>query len=573
MVIAYSLIRFSTRGQADGDSFRRQFKPIQAFCVKHGLTLDTSLHESDVRRLGVSAFKGEQIRKGSLGKFLRLVEAGKVPRGSWLIVEEIDRLTRQIHDQAYDLCLTLMRAGITIATMMDGAVYDLEGVNSSLEKRLKLQLRLDAAHEYSLKLTERINSAWEGRREKLRAGNAPATNACAGWLRAEDGVFHEIPAHVAVMRQIIAWRHLRLGRHAIATMLNGPIPAALKPFYPDQVRVPNFRGGDGWHPSTIAALVRNTALIGLYQPRKADGTAIGEPVTGHYPRIISDEDFWRAQWGPDNRSSRGHTSKGHWNLLKGICKCGLCGRTLIGLNTGKGTFLVCSHSRLGLCANRYMMTYAPLESELLAALSLFDFSRFLNRGNPQVEKIAGLEAAIAEKTGSARGLLRNFKENTPALVTEQIASLSKEIEGLSGQLAEAKRTARIAEAMELQDAFTEFRSMVKALPGMSEGEERDTLRTRLSVELSRIIYTAIGNGTHLTILLKGIEQCRVDIQFDRSRITAFLLWVLGADEPTIISRAQLFGNTKNLVSVLHERPRHPGMFAGFVRTDSPNAAA
>src|SRR5688572_2171700 len=118
MTTAYSLIRFSTPGQADGDSFRRQNGPTYAFCEKHDLDLDTSLHESDVRRLGVSAFRGAQIRKGSLGKFIRLVEAGKVRKGSWLIVEEIDRLTRQIHDQAYDLCLTLMRKGIKIATIM-----------------------------------------------------------------------------------------------------------------------------------------------------------------------------------------------------------------------------------------------------------------------------------------------------------------------------------------------------------------------------------------------------------------------------------------------------------------------
>src|SRR5947209_4362396 len=140
MPTAYSLIRFSTKRQADGDSFRRQNAPIVVFCDNHGLTLDTSLHESDVRRLGVSAFKGEHIRKGPLGKFIRLVDAGEVPAGSWLLVEEIDRFTRQIHDKAYDVALHLMRAGITIATMMDREVYDLDGINGSLEKRLKLML-------------------------------------------------------------------------------------------------------------------------------------------------------------------------------------------------------------------------------------------------------------------------------------------------------------------------------------------------------------------------------------------------------------------------------------------------
>jgi DNA invertase Pin-like site-specific DNA recombinase len=206
MATAYSLIRFSTPGQADGDSYRRQLGLTQAFCERHDLALDKSLHESDVRRLGVSAFKGEHIRKGPLGKFIRLVDAGKVAPGSWLIVEEIDRFTRQIHDKAYDSALHLMRADITIATMMDGEIYDLAGINGSLEKRLKLMLRLDAAHEYSAKLSNRITSVWEGRREAMRAGRGKATNACAGWLKAVDGKFYEIPEHVAVMRQIIYCR-------------------------------------------------------------------------------------------------------------------------------------------------------------------------------------------------------------------------------------------------------------------------------------------------------------------------------------------------------------------------------
>ena len=35
MPIGYSLIRFSTKKQADGDSFRRQNGPTVAFCEKH----------------------------------------------------------------------------------------------------------------------------------------------------------------------------------------------------------------------------------------------------------------------------------------------------------------------------------------------------------------------------------------------------------------------------------------------------------------------------------------------------------------------------------------------------------
>jgi len=550
MPIAYSLIRFSTKEQADGDSFRRQNGPTVAFCEKHVLDLDTSLHESDVRRLGVSAFRGDQIRKGSLGKFIRLVESGKVAPGSWLLVEDIDRLTRQVHDQAYDLCLMLMRHGIKIATIMDGEVYDIENINSSLEKRLKLMLRLDAAHEYSAKLSNRIDSVWQGRREAMRAGAGIATNACPAWLQAVDGKFYERPDRVAIVKRIIAERHLGLGRQTIATRLN-------------RDGVPTFRGGDGWHPATIAVLVKNPALIGIYQPRKADGTPDGDPIEGFYPPIdgITDEDFWRAQWSPDNKLARGRKTKGLANLLAEVCHCGQCGAGLIYLNTGKGAFLTCGKARRGLCDNRYLRTYHTLESELLSALALFDFSRLLDRADPQVERIAGLEAEIATKAATVDRLLADFSASTPAAVSKRIGILSAEIEALTTELAEAKRTARIAEAHEARDAYAEFREMIERLPAMPDDDSRYQLRARIAAELRRLIESAIANQTGLTFRLRATAAWQAELIISRSTLHSLRLTAIKSGNSFSFPRDVIIGHADIA-----------GLFAGCVGQDGALAA-
>jgi DNA invertase Pin-like site-specific DNA recombinase len=549
MPVAYSLIRFSTKGQADGDSFRRQNGPTVAFCEKHGLELDTSLHESDVRRLGVSAFRGDQIRRGSLGKFIRLVDAGNVAPGSWLVVEEIDRLTRQVHDQAYDLCLTLMRRGVTLATMMDGEIYDIEKINNSLEKRLKLMLRLDAAHEYSAKLSNRIDSVWQGRREAMRAGKGRATNACPAWLEAVDGKFVKRDDRVKIIKRIIKERHLGLGRHAIASRLN-------------RDGVPTFRGGDGWHPSTIAAVVKNPALIGIYQPRKADGAPDGDPVKGFYPRIegITDEDFWRAQWGPDNKASRGQTTKGYWNLLKGLCKCGRCGRTIIGLNTGKEKFLICDAARRSLCDNADFLNYPKLEGDLLSALALFDFSRLLDRADPQIGRIAGLEAQIAAKTATVDRLLADFSAATPAAVSMRIATLSSDVEALMAELAEARRTARIAESQETRDAYAEFRAMVESLPEMPDDDRRYQLRARISAELRRLIETATALGTEMTIVLKSDAFHRFELLVSRSIVTSLQVTDIESGNSYVFPR-ELYGDAGAA-----------GLFAGYVGSETARMA-
>jgi DNA invertase Pin-like site-specific DNA recombinase len=78
MVMAFSYLRFSRSGQKWGDSLRRQLEASRAYAERHDLQLDDSL-----RDLGVSAFRGKNSATGALLRFLRLIEDGRVPRGSY----------------------------------------------------------------------------------------------------------------------------------------------------------------------------------------------------------------------------------------------------------------------------------------------------------------------------------------------------------------------------------------------------------------------------------------------------------------------------------------------------------
>ena len=92
MARAYSYLRFSTAEQMRGDSFRRQTQLAKDYAQRHGLELDTALTFND---LGVSAFRGRNARTGALGAFLVAIDDGLVPEGSLLLVESLDRVTRQ----------------------------------------------------------------------------------------------------------------------------------------------------------------------------------------------------------------------------------------------------------------------------------------------------------------------------------------------------------------------------------------------------------------------------------------------------------------------------------------------
>lgn len=116
MPTAYSYIRFSSPEQAKGDSLRRQIERSAEYARAHGLELDHSL-----RDLGVSGFKGANRHFGALARFLTLVEAAKIERGSYLLVESLDRLSREEVLKALQLFLAIIHGGITVVTLWGDA--------------------------------------------------------------------------------------------------------------------------------------------------------------------------------------------------------------------------------------------------------------------------------------------------------------------------------------------------------------------------------------------------------------------------------------------------------------------
>lgn len=104
---AYSYIRFSSAKQQSGDSVERQTKLSANYAAKHGLELDTQLNMSD---LGISAYDGANLKKGALGQFLQLVEQSRIEKGSYLLVESLDRLSRDKVMDAFSIFSDILRA-------------------------------------------------------------------------------------------------------------------------------------------------------------------------------------------------------------------------------------------------------------------------------------------------------------------------------------------------------------------------------------------------------------------------------------------------------------------------------
>jgi DNA invertase Pin-like site-specific DNA recombinase len=355
---AYSYIRFSTREQRHGSSVYRQTKQTESFANKYGL----DLQDDSYADLGVSGFRGQHAKTGALAQFIEAVEAGKIARGSWLLIESLDRLGRDQINTAFLRFQSLLDLGITIATLGDQKVFRPEKA-SDITEILSSLFSMSRAHEESMRKSQLSAAAWEKTRETVgETGKAPAKGGITPWWlqKNKNGSFSEIPERVSAIQQMFSWALEGYGSTRLAKLMTK--------YYQ------HLDTDKAWTTGVISNLTRGVNVLGNWQPKKQtigeDGVKRYEP-TGEqvklYPTIINEGLWLRVDQKRKNRDTitgRGASVKGTPNLFSGLLRCE-CG-TIIRLQ--KDSF-VCRSVEYGKhCDHRQGVSRPFFEPMLLVAL-------------------------------------------------------------------------------------------------------------------------------------------------------------------------------------------------------------
>lgn len=334
MRLAISYVRWSTPEQRLGDSKRRQVLATEEYCREHNLLLDQQLVDS-----GLSAYSGKHRREGSaLSSFLKDIETGKVPKGAVLVVESLDRLTRQAIPEALELFLGIIRSGIDIVTLIDKQWYSRETIGEVQNLMVSI-ISLWRSHEDSRHKGERVGKAWLKKRELAVEGGVPMTAACPGWIRLHkisktERCYELIPERAKKVR-LIFWLTLRgWGAQRIAKLFNRhqlpPWGVARRQWGDPKKRQPK-EDQRGWHPSYIKKILSNRAVLGEFVPHTVKDVVanqgklfkrhpVGPVLKNYYPRVISSGVFATVQ---QRRSGpRGPVGRRIANLFQGMLKDG-----------------------------------------------------------------------------------------------------------------------------------------------------------------------------------------------------------------------------------------------------------
>ena len=469
---AYSYLRFSTPEQAAGDSKRRQSDLAAKYAATHGLVLDDELTIED---LGVSAFRGRNASaEGELGAFLKAVEDGLVPRGSYLLVENLDRLSRDAIDEAQYLFLTIIRAGVTIVTLLDGKEFSRQTIKANPTEMLISMLVLMRGHEESATKSRRGKHNWLQKRVRAATDGTPMTHLTPAWIkldrpRKEGGKPVLIPERVAILRRIFKWAAQGLGQHSIAMRLN----AESVPTWGCAGRKP----GTHWGRSYIAKTLENPAVVGTFIPHKESYDEAGklhreplEPIPDYFPAVISEDLFQQVQEAQKTRSPlRGrHTGKTLHNVFAGLLRCPVCTGTMTVVHKGPGggsRKVVCTNARAGGGCAYHSIPYAPLEDAFLHDGDyLLANAPHAAHGDDFLLKASELEDSLREAEASIENLTVELAKRPSLAIREHLTMWEEERADLKARLDEVAKTLATGGKAQVERRCEELRKVLKAKP-------------------------------------------------------------------------------------------------------------
>lgn len=449
---AYIYARFSSIEQAKGHSLERQLTGARSLIERNGWLYSP---EREMVDEGRSAFHGTNRAEGSaLFDFEQKVREGHFANGAVLVVESLDRLTRQGHEETYDLLRLFTRNGVTVATFQDGQIYQ-TGQRLDLASIITVIVKGELSREEIEKRQQRILAVWDKKIQTIQDGDRKAvTSMVPAWLAVDpDTKLMSIdPYRGALLNQIYDWYIEGRGMVWIVKELNRRDEPTWS--------MKNNRVSKGWNSSSLHKMLTFRAVLGEYEPKaRLRGQQVGESkgfvIPDYYPQAISTHKFNQAQAVRAGRQRTGGKSTNTQNnLFVGMMRCGHCdGPAYHQINTWIGQrkknkkrngepVIYDSHTNLSYircnnwrrshqCKNNVSIRYETLERAVLDYFFSDAIETIIKpdaREALMKEEIADVQRQIALKQSKLENAVEALTETPLKALAQKAADLEVEIE-------------------------------------------------------------------------------------------------------------------------------------------------
>ena len=482
--LVFSYRRFSSGRQAAGHSLERQTESARRWCNEKGYTLDESLALAD---LGVSAYSGDNVSRGALAGFLAAAESGRIPRGSILLVESLDRISRAALPDAMAVLTAIVKTGVRVVSLIDGHEWNETTIQDTMSFMLSVLLFSRAHNESSVK-ARRVSEQFQKKRTAglpvVSFGHGPGwafpKQDRSGWT--PDEAKAEV---VASVFELAAAGHGGIAISRKANQLNWPLPWRARK-----------NTSTRWEHTGVSRLLRDRRVLGEWQPKRMVAgklTVDGDPVSDYFPRVVTDELWFRVQAALGGREGPLRIRGVKADVFAGLLYCSCGERMDRKAPAGRG------YARYYCLGRKHGASECPgvaesvLLGSVLSAIAQLEQTAFSPDAAAEQarEQMATAQAKLADVHGRAEKVLNYLEESGDSpLVRGRVKALEKEQADTEAAIA---RCRAILEATPLLDRDFGKRLAESAAAIVSDKADAEG-RHKVSQALWQVVKRIDWNG-------------------------------------------------------------------------------
>ncbi|MBY4839569.1 recombinase family protein [Pantoea sp. DY-5] len=529
----YSYVRFSSAKQREGNSLERQQDIALKIATRFDLELDTTAFHD----LGMSAFKGKNADKGKLSEFIKQIGV-KVPVGSWLVVENLDRLSRDDAWSALDLFKSILSKGIVVVTGMDEKIYRYSDVKNNPTDLIISLLMFTRAHDESLTKKNRVEAQARSLiRENL--AREPGTPAKAiesvgqnvWWVDTKSGQVLPHTMYFLAAQKIIELKQSGETLLGIQRYLNEHYPAPKKRVYKDATGQAKPPKTDKWGKHLIRTFLNPTVhgqKVFTLDKRDESGSVVYESdseeplketfaIPDYYPELMSEIDYLTLSKLDRHRAITRSSSKypegnpePEIPLLSGIgiLFCGKCGSFMFksGSNLNKYRYICGSKIVQGKPCGKKGFTSYQLEHTVLQLIADHVWN------NHQEDKTAWFESEIEKISGAVKKLLKL------ATLTDSIEELAEQINSNKHKITTLEKEFQQYKINRSEIQTTGWEKFQHFDVNDTKNPERKRIRLKVKQAIKRInCHDLNERHGYFELIFSDDTKQRIVIKFNRNR--------------------------------------------------------
>lgn len=465
----YSYQRFSSMEQGKGDSLKRQGNLAMEWCKRNGHQLAETFIDS-----GISAFKGDNLKKGSLGHFLKLVDDGLIEKNSILLVESWDRLSRLPVVESTELFTALIRRGLTIVFLQPERIVNYDSIVNNPFSLIEIVIVGIRSNEESLTKSKRVKAALIREKESTLNGKA-LLKLCPPWLKVENNKYEILPDKVDIIKKIFQMYGEGYGPYTIAKQLNQQNIAPL-----GRGNTTSTKGvSKQWYKLGIERILKDKRLIGYCEyNQKSD----------YFPQVIDESTFYKAVSTIKRRPLKpGRSSASCKNLFKGLLICGCCGGGICRADKVRfgylHKYLACENARTGKNCSYETFKYDYLE-ETFFDLVDHDFYKQFKPAEDDISQDKLIKMKLDEAVAQVEkltNLVVNDNHPSKALVNK-LKHFESLVDDLSKQYETEKLNQLDKQILDDNELRAEIRNNLANLLGTPDGRAKAATYIRNTVD-------------------------------------------------------------------------------------------